>query len=271
MAGFIKTILVIIFIPVFTIAVIATSVKYQLLSPKFWKNTLSQNNVYKDIAATVKTLADSKTIKGGGNPRDIKILTDVVTPELTQDFMEKNITNILDYANGKRKDLIAYIPISKIPKNLAPKSVGLNQEEIPFDSLLAKFNIGQNALPLTQIAYFGKAVNYVLVFSYAVSLVIAILLFVLTEKGSRFFSFALALTLSGILIAAIVRLLNFAHQNFLSNPVTDSHFGISILKILGPLVLSELLMVWNVVGITAIVVGLIFMFIKKPGATPDHV
>lgn len=271
MKNFIKTVLVIVFIPMFAIAVVSTSVKYQLLSPKFWGNTLSQNNIYKDVASTVKILAESKTVKGGGNPVDIKILTDIMTPELVQDFMEKNITNILDYANGQRTDLVAYLPISKIPKSLAPKSVGLNQEEIPFDSLLTKFNIGQNSLPLTQIAYFGRVVDYLLVISYSICLIIALILFLLTENGSRFFSFGLALMLSGVLIEAVVYVLNLAHQNFSKNPTIDINFGISILKILGPVVLSELLKVWNFVAITTMVVGFAFLFLRKPALKSDRV
>lgn len=264
MKNFLKTILVIIFIPVFTIAVVSSSVKFQLLSPEFWKNTLSENNVYKEMSLAIKGMVVSKTIKGGGNPQDIKMLTDIATPELIKDFTERNLTNILDYANGKRTDLIAYIPISKIPKNLAPKSVGLNSEELPLVALMSKFNIRQDSLPLSQIAYFGRSVNYFLIFSSIVSLLIAISLFALTDRGKHFFSIGIMLLLSGALVILLDRVLNWINVSMTKNIIPDPNFGISMLKIIGPVILSEFLKPWSMIGAILVGIGIAILFIKKP-------
>jgi hypothetical protein len=264
MKNLLKTILVIIFIPAFTITVIAALVKFQLLSPKFWKNSLSEHHAYKDLSQTIKTLAESSTVKGGGNPRDIKILTDVMTPELIQDFTERNITNILDYANGKRPDLVAYIPLDKIPKSLAPKSVGLNQEELPFASLLSKFNIGQNSIPFTQIAYFGRSVNYILIFSSVISLLIAIVLFALTDSGKHFFSIGIMFLLSGALVILLNRVLSWINVSMTKNTIPDPNFGTAMLKIIGPVILSEFLKPWSIIGAILVGIGIVIFFLKKP-------
>lgn len=276
MKNFVKTLLVIIFIPVFTIAVVSASIKFQLLSPQFWKISLSQHNVYYDLSQTVKTLADSTTTKGGGNPLDIKILTDIMTPELIQDFMERNITNILDYANGKRTDLIAYIPISKvpiskIPKNLAPKSVGLNSEELPLTSLMSKFNISQDSLPLSQIVIVGRTASNLLVATSILSVIILIALFVLSEKGSNFISIGLTFIFSGLVIEIIVRILNIISMNLIKTPPGDLNFGASILTIISPVVLAELLKLWGLIGAITIGFGIVILFLKKPIHDLDRV
>lgn len=271
MKNFVKTLLVIIFIPVFTIAVVLASIKFQLLSPQFWKSSLLQHNVYNALSQMTKTMAASKTVKGGGNPQDIKILTDIATPELIKDFMERNITNILDYANGKRPDLMAYIPISKIPKSLAPKSVGLNSEELPLTSLMSKFNISQESLPLSQIVIVGKTATNLLVTASILSVIILIALFVLSEKGSNFISIGLTFIFSGLVVEIIVRILNIISMNLIKTPSGDLNFGASILAIVGPVILTELLKLWGLIGAIMIGIGIVVLFLKKPIHNLDRV
>lgn len=276
MKNFVKTLLVIIFIPVFTIAVVLASIKFQLLSPQFWKSSLLQHNVYNALSQMTKTMAASKTVKGGGNPQDIKILTDIATPELIKDFMERNITNILDYANGKRPDLMAYIPISKvpiskIPKNLAPKSVGLNSEELPLTSLMSKFNISQDSLPLSQIVIVGKTATNLLATASILSVIILIALFVLSEKGSNFISIGLTFIFSGLVVEIIVRILNIISMNLIKTPSGDLNFGASILAIVGPVILTELLKLWGLIGAIMIGIGIVVLFLKKPIHNLDRV
>ncbi|HET7099471.1 MAG TPA: hypothetical protein VFI61_04545, partial [Patescibacteria group bacterium] len=177
-----KSILVFLLVPIIVLFVLSLTIKFELLQANFWKNTLKKNNVYANLSVKLKSLAENQSKKGGGKATDLSTITDIITPNIVEDFITRNLDNFFSFANGKQKILMVYLPINKIPKEFAPKSVGLNSEELPLTSLLSKFNImvGQD-LPISQIAYAGVASSYLFFGLLALSILLIYLLFIFTE------------------------------------------------------------------------------------------
>ncbi len=264
MKNLIKLLLTLIFIPVSILCLFSITAKFQLLNSNFWKNDFKNNNVYVKLSEVIKTAAENQTEKGGGKKGDFQSLTDIITPNLVEDFVSRNIDNFIGFANGKSKELLVYIPITKIPKEFSPKSVGLNSEEIPLTALLSKFNItvGQD-LPISQIAYFGMAATYALAGLLSVLLICIFLLFLLTENGKRFVFPGLALFLSGVIIL-VVSIFGYAIK---TSMLTDWAKGTEpsqiILSTFAPYVLQEVLRTWAIVGFIMVILGIVLFFIKK--------
>ncbi len=264
MKSTLKIILIILFVPIFVATLLAVSIKYQLLAPNFWKSTMSSGNVYKDLSGAIKTSFETKTVTGGGTKNDVKILTDIATPDNLRDFVERNVDNILNFANGKNKVLLIYIPINKIPKELAPKSVGLNSEEIPASALLDKFNIDQSALPVSQLNYVGRSSNYFLLITISLSVLIIASLFVLTGRGDRYIGVGTGFVLSGTFTIGVVRILNLARLNMPYNLIKSSGFANKLVSIIAPVLLEAILKVWLVVGIATLAIGIVLFFLRRP-------
>jgi len=252
MKFFAKIILVLILIPSIIIVLFSATIKFQLFDPNFWKDDFKNNNVYFNLSNDLKTYTEDQNIKGGAKTGDLKVITDVITPTILEDFISHNIDNSLAFINGGKKELLVYLPVGKIPKELAPKSVGLNTEEIPLAALMTKFNVDANTIPISQIAYFGTFVNYLLVGSAILTAMFLIFLFLLTENGDRFISIGLSFVLSGFVILSSSKIFN-------SVQITNK-IAADIL----PSVLMQISKTWSLIGVITLVVGIIFLFLKKP-------
>src|SRR5512143_554093 len=96
-ANFLLTILFIIL----AIALLLLGVfKFQLLDFHFWQNAFSKDNVYQELAVASKNSLDSQIASEGGSKSDARILTDLITPGNVRDFVDRNVQNILAFANG---------------------------------------------------------------------------------------------------------------------------------------------------------------------------
>ena len=253
----VKLILIILLIPIGIITIIASTAKFDLLNPTFWQNAFKKNNVYVNLSVDIKNFVEDHSARGGGKISDLKSLTDIITPAIIEDFTVHNLDNFIGFANGNKKELLVYIPINKIPKEFAPKSEVLNNEEIPLGVLLSKFNVttGQD-LPISQIAFLGLSINYILIGSVALSVIFILLLFLLTKEGGRFISIAIYLFLTGILTLLLSKIL-----------ISIRHGSPIILKTVIPPILTEISKTWSVVGIVLICIGIICCFLKKPNET----
>ena len=251
----VKLILIILLIPIGLVVVLASTIKFQLLETKFWDRTFTKDNVYVNLSNDVKTYAESQTEKAGGKTNDLKILTDIITPQIIKDFAVHNLDNSLAFANGKRKELIVYIPINQIPKEFAPKSSALNTEEIPLNVLLSKFNVTIGGdLPISQIAYLGLSINNLLIGSTSIAVLFIFLLFLLTKNRGRFASIGVSFILIGLVTLFVAKILSFIYVDKV------------ILRVVIPPILSEISKTWFVVSMVLLGFGIISCFIKKPDA-----
>jgi len=250
-----KLILIILLLPIGLAVIISSTVKFQLLSPNFWKDDFKNNNVYIDLSNDLKVYAENQNIKGGGKVSDLKVITDVITPAIVEDFTTHNLDQTLGFVNGDKKEFLVYIPISKIPKELAPKSSALSSEEIPLSALMSKFNVDAGTIPISQIAFFGQSINYLLIGSLILSILFLFLLFLLTEPGDRFISIGLFAVLLGFLVLSLSKV-------FTSIQITNK-IALDIL----PSVLQQISKTWTILGFGIIIFGIICFAVKKPNAS----
>jgi len=113
---------------------ILTTLVFFLLNPRFYQNSFSKPGVYKNLEKGLKAYArnslrmelaqQNKSYNNltVGQRKEIdtqieKLLTPI-SEENIRDFSDKNIQNILIYANGKTPELTIYLPIMKwgLPK-----------------------------------------------------------------------------------------------------------------------------------------------------------
>lgn len=239
MKVFTKLILIILFILLSLVTILVATIKFQFLDTNFWKSTFKSNNVYVNLSVVIKTAVGNQTEKGGGKKSDLKVLTDVITPEILEDVVSRNLDNILNFANGKRKELLVYIP----------KVIDFNSEELPLTALLSKFNIAVGKdLPLSQIVYLGLFTNYLFFGLLIICSIFIILLYKIKALGwGLIFSggFILLLSLAGFLVKDIL-------------------FNQIILTTFMPYILQEVLKIWTIVGIIMLILGTILFFVKKP-------
>lgn len=247
-------ILVIIFIPLFLIGIIAATSKFSLLNPVFWQRTFDTHNVYSDLAVNLKIMAEDKTVRDGGSRVDAKVLTDLITPLNLKDFIDRNLSNLLTFAGGQSQELFVYIPYKIIAKDLLPKSISNNPEEMTIENFLAKFNFTQiNASQIRNISRVGIGLTYVLVLDGALLVLSLILLVLLAGSGKRLIGPATAFILSGsftILLAEVVMNLKNVRQE--------------VISIIASSLALELSKAWLFAGISFVLLGIVLLFLRKP-------
>ena len=134
----------------------------------------------------------------GGKVGDIQILTDLITPENLQDLIGKNINNVLQFANGKAGELIVYVPVNKIPKQLLSKSFGDMKEQMKLTDLLTEFNVsGISPSQIQMISRVGAGAWLFLIVTCLVSILVLYLLYILVVSGKRLVAPGVSLILGG--------------------------------------------------------------------------
>lgn len=241
-----KLILTIFFIPTLVILIFSSIIKFQLLETKFWDSSYQKQNTYLSLANEAKLRI--------GNKSDARVLTDLVTESNVKDFVTKNIDNFLNYFKGESREILVYIPINKLPKNLAPKSLALNSEEMPLLILLSKFNIQiPSNIPISQFSLIGKSIDYLLILTVVVILILLIFFYLITETEKRFISVSLSLLIVAICV--------FVFANKVLIYLT---FNEKIINILTSPIIGEVIKSLNIISLVLFAIGLIIILFKKP-------
>lgn len=265
-----KLILIILIVPLFIIGILAAVIKFQLLSPTFWENTLSKYNVYLTLTTVIKNSIETQTVSEGGSKSSVKIITDLVTTDNVKDFIDRNLNNLLSYANGEVNTLSVYIPVGRAPKGFLPQNFENLPETMPLSSLLTKLNVtGITSSQIQYISVVGKTVTYVLILDLALLVLFLIFLLLLENPGSRFIAPGIAFILVGAITIGFwaagtqIRMQSTAAPDAKNLLTAQIIFGA-----VAPPVILEILKTWIVVGATAVLIGILFFFIKKPGKLP---
>jgi hypothetical protein len=256
--------LVILFFVLFVSTVLTSTVKFTLLNYSFWSSAFGKHNVYNELSNVIKNSVDLQVGNQGGVKSDVSILTDLVTPENTRDFVNNNLTNFIDFLNGKSGELIVYVPINRAPKGLLPKNIADLNNEMTVTQLGEKFDIGGlNQLPFDSLSRVGITVLYALIGSAVLLLIFLSLLIVTTEGGSRFIAAGTALILSGGFLLAVSQWGSIAMDGVKKSLAGNTDLGSQILATVSPALTAEIMNFWMYAGIAAAVMGVISIFIKK--------
>jgi|GEM_PF-3147399 len=256
-------VLLLLFIPLFTIALLSWTIKYQLLNINFWETTFNSAQVYPKLALTLRNYEETQIVKEGGRQSDAKILTDLITPENVKDFVQKNLISILDFANGKNSEILVYIPLNKIPKGLLPQNLGLVKEQMPITTMLSKFNIPISQSQIAWIAFLGQSSFYTFVLSISLSLIFLIFSFLLTDGGKRFIFPGIFLSVTGIIILYLWKTLGTVATALTINLQNNTNLEGQIVGIIFPPVITSLVRPWLIIGILLLVLGISLFLIKR--------
>lgn len=253
-------------VPLFLIAILAATLRFQLLSPGFWESTFEKNNVYSSLTDVVKGSIVSQTSKQGGSPSEIRFLTDLVTTANVRDFVNKNLENIFAFADTKTSQLIVYIPVSKLPKGLLPPNFASLSDTMTLSSLMTRLNIDGNLQSnIKYISLLGKTSLYLFYGDAAITVLFMILLFLLVAPGSRFVGPGIAFLLSGLISIGLYQLASqIKSQAFtLSAQKTTADL---VLNIAAPPLITEIAKTWLFVGVILSVIGILLFFVKRPAS-----
>ncbi len=263
MKFFAKSVLFFLFIPVFLIGTLSAIVKYQILDPSFWQRSFDIGNVYSGLSQALKTYTVKQIIREGGNAVDARVLTDLITPDNIKDLIDGNLVNMLSFANGRAREIIVYIPISKLPKGFVSKDLGVN-EQTPLTTLISKFNIPINRNQIQWISVIGKTSSFLLMSSVAILVICLCLFFGLTDAGKRITFAGVTLLLTGILSLLIWILTGSYVGSLTANLQSPPALEKQIIAIVAQPVLTEVAKTWLLVGVAFIIIGIASLFIKKP-------
>ncbi len=257
--------LLLFFVIAFFIGLFAASLKFQLLDYSFWQTTFVKHNVYQNLADAGKSAFESQIVSEGGNKNDVKVLTDLITTDNTKDFVNRNLQNLLSFANGKSLQINVYLPIDKVPKTLLPKNISGVKSDMTLTELLTKFNFQdwQN-LPLQNLSQLGMSAAVFFACAVAFLLLASVLLILLTENGKRFIGLGIALVLSGSLTLLLVQIGSGLQTAVSADLLTKSSVASVLAGTLVPPVLAEIVSVWQILGIILLVAGIGLFFIRKP-------
>ncbi len=259
-----KLLLAIFFIPIFLVAIVTGTAKFQLLDVKFWQVTFTKYDVYQSLATVLRNNLDDKINSSGGNVSDVKVITDLITSGNLKDLIDKNVVNILGYANGKAADWNVYVPINKIPRSLLPDNLLGMQDSMPISLLLTKFDVSPGSFDYKGVSQFGRSVNLLFFGSVFLILLFTVLLILLTKSGKRFTFLGITYLISGLLTIVLYRLIIFANLSMADGMSQTTTIGDMIARILLPPVIQEAIGVWIWIGIVVFAAGMIFIFVRKP-------
>lgn len=257
--------LAILFIVLFILVLLTSTLKFALLNYNFWSSAFTKHDVYSELSSVIKSSVDQQVDRQGGTKSDVSILTDLVTPENTKDFVNNNLTNFIDFLNGKSGELIVYVPINRAPKGLLPKNISELNNEMTVSQLGEKFDIGGlDQLPFDILSRVGPTVLYAFIGSAVIMLVFFLLLILTTEVESRFVAPGIAVFLSGIVTLLTTQWGAKAMENVTSQFSKNTDLSTQIFVSIVPSLAVEIINLWIVAGIVLTIIGVLLMFIKKP-------
>jgi hypothetical protein len=260
-----KILVIALFIPLFLIGLLLSNIKFQALNTDFWLNTFEENRVYENLANSLKVSSDIKIDEGGGSSKDAEVLTGLITPENIKEIASNNLVNLLDFMNGKSERLDVYVPIGKLPKDLVPTNIGSKPDTIPIKQLLRSLNI-QNISDsqIAGVSSTGLWVSILFFTDAALLLICLFLLFVLTQKGKRFWGMGTALLLSGITSLLVFLFGGAIRKSMFTDWQNSTEFSQLVLSSFAPFVLENFLTIWLIAGLTAVIIGMMLFFLKRP-------
>jgi hypothetical protein len=260
-----KILLAAILVPLTIIFLLAVCIRFQLMSPRFWKSTLEDNDAYAKVSETVRMELEEQAVAGGGQKSDAAILTDLLSETNIRDFVNKNIDNILRFANGKSEELLVYVPMDVVPESFLSPGFTEKAEEIKLSDLVRDFDIsGITEAQINSVSRFGLWSWVIFYGSFLVLLAVVCLIHLLTGPGKRMAALALPFFLSGLVAFGVSMAGRVLLAGFL--PPIESHpaLAAALVGVVLQSISDSLLNFWRLSGLIMLLGGLGLVLIKKP-------
>jgi hypothetical protein len=260
-----KIILTIFFILISLIFVISATFKFQLLRSDFWEITFETSSTYTALSQSVINNLENQAISEGGKKNDADVFTNLATPGNLKDLINKNVENLFGFMDGKSKEMIVYVPISRIPKSLLPMSLSETSDQIKLQDLLTETGVASiSASQIREMQVLPKVIDIVFFTSILILLAILASYFGLTNAGKRLGFAGSALILSGIIIFAGSKLFEVLNKILAQDLIKRTDLAGAIMGIVVPPVIIAISKIWTIEGILLIMIGIILFFVKKP-------
>ncbi len=266
MRTFAQVLLLIFYLIFFIILMFSSTLKYALLDYNYWTKSFEKHEVYLTLTNVVHESINSQVNSQGGNAKDVVVLTDLVTPENTKDFVNINLKNLFDFAKGNAPELKVYVPIKKLPNDLLPKSlINLNQQ-MTLKELSTRFNVtGLNNLPLNYISKLGFYNYYFFIGASVLAGLFLVMLVLSVSAGKKLIAPGIAILTSGLItigLAELTRqLLVIMDQTISQKP----NLNLILTRTILTPVVTDVLIIWTYFGVALCILGIITFFITKWG------
>lgn len=171
----------------------------------------------------------------------------------------------MKFANGQSNEWLVYVPVSKLPKSLTKFNGIKLVENTSIQNLAKDFKIqGFQEKQIQNISKSGKNATAAFVYGATFLFILLLMSLLLVESGSRFISTGLMVTLSGVLLYIVSGFFK-AIQGSMINDWPNSKEPIQILlSPIAPHLISAIAKSWVNISVTVIILGILFMFLKKP-------
>ena len=261
-----RALLIIVAFPIFILSVFSINIRFQFLSSGFWINTFEKGNIYSQISENVENRLISRVIAEGGGKSDVTLLSNLISPESLKDFFEKNIKNILLYANGKSAEIMVFtpVPLGKIPEGFDLNNLEDFSEEIPLTDFLKGFDIsGIRESDIQAISNFGTWAWVLTAGSFSLLVLVLVLAYLATNPGKHLTTPGIALVLPGIFMLTAYFAGSFAGRVLTDDFRQSANIGTSLAAIIAPPVIQNVTQIWIWFGASALILGILLFFLKK--------
>lgn len=262
-----KILLILISIPVFFLCIISINIRFQFLESGFWINSFEKGNVYSQISTSLKDRLIAKVVANGGKGSDVADLSSLISPRNLRLFFENNAKSILTYANGGSKEINVFVPLAaeSVPDGADLKDIESTSRQMSLKEFLKEFNITIFAeSDITYIAKFGFWSWVFTSVSFALLILIFILIYSLTKAGSRLTAAAVSFSLSGILAGVVYFTANALSSTLSAKFINSPNIGRALAVIIAPPIVANVAQIWLWFGVSGLILGILLFFVKKP-------
>lgn len=261
---------------------VLTTINILFLSPKFYISSLRKPGVYQNLEKGFKISARNSLKAQLSNQNvsydnlttgerqmvdaEIESIISPISVNNIQDFSEKNIARIIDYVNGKTKDLIIYLPIQKwglakevidqLPDYL--KSENINIQNLAKDHPELNINVPQ----LQGFYNLGKKLKSYWLISLALVIFLLFLNLIIGGTKNKFIKTGKVITLSGVIALFFAWIIRIASNTFGQNIVARSEAADILAGTIMSTLLTNVFILWITFAIVLIITGLVLFNIK---------
>ena len=261
---------------------VLTTINILFLSPKFYINSLRKPGVYQNLEKglkisarnSLKTQLSNQGVSYDNLTTGERQIVDaeiesIISPILVnniQDFSEKNIVRIIDYVNGKTKELIIYLPIQKwglakevidqLPNYL--KSENINIQNLATDHPELNINVPQ----LQGFYNLGKKLKNYWLISLALVILLLFLNLIIVGPKNKFIKTGKVITLSGVITLFFAWVIRIASNTFGQNIAARSEAADILAGTIMSTLLTNVFILWLILAIVLIITGLALFNIK---------
>lgn len=251
-------------VPVFVLCALSINIRFQFLSDRFWNTTFEKNHVYLKISQILEGRLLSKVMAEGSRKEDVSVLSNIISPESVRYFFEANTKSFLLYANGFTPEIMVYTPLP-VGDELNLNSLGNFSEKMSLHDFLASLSIsGTWESDIKAVSRFGVLSWGLIVISFFLFSLLLFLGYLLTDHGKRFTVLGISLALSGMTLLILSFIGSYVSSQLVQNFQDSSNFGALIMTIITPPLMKNVSQIWIWFGVSAIVLGTILFFVRKP-------